>query len=496
MSGKYKAVASSAITNGKPVFVHTDGTVKQVSETTTNINESLASEVTWHSSSGAYPRSAVFVPIQNKIVITYEGNNSDLYSIVCNVASDGALTFGTATKVYSASGFPGGTPKGNGNLVSIGSSKIVAVYQRGNQGMAAVGTISGTSISWGSEAEFEDSHSSNGEMNPKATYDEEASRLVISYSDKDSSGYGRIKLGTISGTSISYSSEITYQNSFDVGNGIVAYDPVAKRIIVTYTDNNSYGRMVAGTVSSSSISFGSHVVFESAVTTIGNMSAFDNNVNKLLIPIKAHSSNGAGKIFEVTINTSNNLASTGGAYTFVSPGGNGITSNVLPCVAHFAGTTKSVISYSVFDDGKDFEYRVATVPANISWSFSGATDVEAGGTDAGIVVYDSNIGKFVFFYTDNSDSNKGQARVLQLATTVVSSNLTSENFIGIASGGTYPTAAEATIDIVGTVNKDQTSLTAGQTYYVQTDGTLGTSADDPSVVAGTAISATELIVKG
>ena len=32
-AGKYKAVASGAITNGKPVFVHTDGTVKQVSQT-------------------------------------------------------------------------------------------------------------------------------------------------------------------------------------------------------------------------------------------------------------------------------------------------------------------------------------------------------------------------------------------------------------------------------------------------------------------------------
>ena len=74
--------------------------------------------------------------------------------------------------------------------------------------------------------------------------------------------------------------------------------------------------------------------------------------------------------------------------------------------------------------------------------------------------------------------------------------LTTENFIGKASGGTYASAAEATIDVVGTVNKNQTSLTAGQTYFVQTDGTLGTSADDPSVVAGTAISATELIVKG
>jgi len=39
-------------------------------------------------------------------------------------------------------------------------------------------------------------------------------------------------------------------------------------------------------------------------------------------------------------------------------------------------------------------------------------------------------------------------------------------------------------------------LTIGQQYFVQTDGTLGTSADDPSVIAGTAIGTSDIIVKG
>ena len=38
-------------------------------------------------------------------------------------------------------------------------------------------------------------------------------------------------------------------------------------------------------------------------------------------------------------------------------------------------------------------------------------------------------------------------------------------------------------------------LTAGQQYYVQTDGTLSETPANPSVLAGTAISATKLIVK-
>ena len=39
-------------------------------------------------------------------------------------------------------------------------------------------------------------------------------------------------------------------------------------------------------------------------------------------------------------------------------------------------------------------------------------------------------------------------------------------------------------------------LTIGQQYFVQTDGSLDTSADDPSIIAGTAIGASDIIVKG
>ena len=74
-------------------------------------------------------------------------------------------------------------------------------------------------------------------------------------------------------------------------------------------------------------------------------------------------------------------------------------------------------------------------------------------------------------------------------------SLTSENFIGFAPSA-YPDGAGAEIQTKGAVNEEQSSLTAGQTYFVQTDGTIGTTAASPSVTAGTAISATELIVKG
>ena len=77
-------------------------------------------------------------------------------------------------------------------------------------------------------------------------------------------------------------------------------------------------------------------------------------------------------------------------------------------------------------------------------------------------------------------------------TSMASTNLTAENFIGI-SDGAYSDGQTATIQLTGAVDDAQSSLTPGQAYYVQDDGTLGESG---SVFAGTAVAATKLIVKG
>ena len=68
-----------------------------------------------------------------------------------------------------------------------------------------------------------------------------------------------------------------------------------------------------------------------------------------------------------------------------------------------------------------------------------------------------------------------------------------DSYIGIAAGSVSD-AASATIDVSGATNSNQSSLTAGQKYYVQTNGSLGLTAASPAVFAGTAISATKLIV--
>jgi hypothetical protein len=151
---------------------------------------------------------------------------------------------------------------------------------------------------------------------------------------------------------------------------------------------------------------------------------------------------------------------------------------------------KIVIGYQDSGDGSKGKYVIGTV-SGTSISFTGETFFNNGNSANIGSTYDSTSERIVFVFNDGSDSDNGTAVALRLPST----NITAESYIGIAED-TVATGQSVTVNTKGAVDENQTSLTAGQTYFVQTTGTLGTSADDPSVVAGTAVAATKLIVKG
>ena len=205
--------------------------------------------------------------------------------------------------------------------------------------------------------------------------------------------------------------------------------------MIAYQDasNSNYGTAVVGTVSSTSISFGTPVVFESAAIGGANQEiaiVFDSNANNV------------------------------------------------------------VISYKDAGNSNYGTYIIGTV-SNTAISFGSAAVFNSATTDYFVSAFDSNSNKVVFGYGNGASPNA----VTAIVYSGPGSNITTENYIGISSGGAVASGSSATVDIIGTVNEDQTSLTAGQSYYVQTDGTLGLAADDPSVFAGTAVSATKLLVK-
>ena len=96
----------------------------------------------------------------------------------------------------------------------------------------------------------------------KAGYDATNQKTIIVYKDEGNSNYGTAVVGTVSGTSISFGTPVVFESANTQEMGIV-HDPVSTKMLIVYKDsgNSSYGTGIVGTVSGDTISFGSEVVY-------------------------------------------------------------------------------------------------------------------------------------------------------------------------------------------------------------------------------------------
>ena len=413
--------------NGKVVIVYKDngnsdyGTA--VVGTVSGTSISFGTPAVFESASVSW-LSVAYDSTNEKVVIAYRDNGNSYYgTAIVGTVSGTSISFGSPT-VYQNSG----QHAYNSIIYDSSNQKVVIAYQSppNQYGTAIVGTVSGTSISFGSPVTFESAHT----QSISATYDSTNQKVVIAYGDRGNSEYGTAIVGTVSGTSISFGSPTVFEYGA-TGYTSTVYDSTNQKVVIVYYDegNSYYGTVVVGTVSGTSISFGTPVVFNSA-QSLYNSAVYDSANGKVIIAYEGNSD------------------------------------KVTALVGTVSGTSISFGSPNVF---------VPTLKYEIS------------------AVYDSTNQKVVIAYDDKANSQHGTA--FTFSTRTISRNLTSENFIGI-SDGAYSDGQTATIQLTGAVDDAQSSLTPGQAYYVQNDGTLSTSADNPSVFAGTALSSTKLIVRG
>jgi hypothetical protein len=352
---------------------------------------------------------------------------------------------------------------------------VIAYTDGGNSsyGTAIVGTVSGTSISFGTAVVFESANTSSC----SATFDSTNNRVVIAYVDNGNSGFGTGIVGTVSGTSISFGTAVAFETN---GSGVIssAYDATNNRVVIAY--QSSGGRAIVGTVSGTSISFGTAVLFQAANASVISV-AYDSTNSKTVIAYYAGT--GGDAIVGTVSGTS---ISFGTPVVFNNAESQDISAT------YDSTNNKIAIAYRNFGDSQ-FGTTIAGTVSGTSISFGTASVFESATSQLMSTIYDSTNNRVVIAYRDTGNSSFGTARVFN--SNIGITNLTTENYIGI-SNAAYTNGQTATIQIVGSVDDAQTSLTAGQSYYVQVNGTLGLSPATPSVFAGTAVSATKLIIKG
>jgi len=229
--------------------------------------------------------SITFDSNENKVVIAYQDSGNSSYgTAVVGTVSGTAISFGTAV-VFEAA-----TTLHISCAFDSDANKVVISYQdQGNSsyGTGIVGTVSGTAISFGTAVVYAAATTTY----TSCAFDSDSNKVVIAYNIPSQ---GTAVVGTVSGTSISYGTPVVY-NAATTAYISATFNSSANRVVIAYRDegNSNYGTSIIGTVSGTAISFGTEVVFETA--SVFYVSAtFDSNSNKVVIAYRDSGNSGYG----------------------------------------------------------------------------------------------------------------------------------------------------------------------------------------------------------
>ncbi len=337
--------------------------------------------------------SAVYDSSNNKVVVAYQDNaDSERGKAVVGTPSGNGFSWGTPqTFSTDGSSYISATFDSNSN-------KVVICYQNtyNGYGRAKVGTVSGSSISFGSEATFE--YASVNHIS--ATFDSNSNKVVVAFRDQENNVYGTACVGTVSGTSISFGSHqvFSYANTYYMS---ATFDSNLNKVVLAYTSTSGYGYASVGTVSGTTISFGSQIKFQGDYTADNPSATFDSTNNKVVIAYKDSSNSSYGTAVVGTV--SGTTISFGSKTVFESASVNYIS----PVFNSAKG--KVVIGYR--DDGNS-SYGTAIVGEVSGTSISFGDDpVVFNAANSGYVkgAYMSTNERVVFVYRDVGNSSYGTA---------------------------------------------------------------------------------------
>ena len=233
---------------------------------------------------------------ENKVLVSYrDDGNSDYYTAIVLTINDtsitkgSSITLGRGGAVYTS-------------VVKLNENKVLVSYRDyGNSGYgtAIVLTINDTSITAGSPIVFESA----------STYDISAvtlneNKVLVSYRDNGNSSYGTAIVLTINDTSITKGSPIVFESANTTDISAVSLNE--NKVLVSYRDigNSHYGTAIILTISDTSITTGSPIVFEYAQSIC--MSAVTLNENKVVVSYTDYGNAyyGTATIISTGINTS------------------------------------------------------------------------------------------------------------------------------------------------------------------------------------------------
>jgi len=463
--GEQEFVASGAIGNGAIVGLNTNGTVSVMTD-------SYYSATNVDTAGRVFDTYASFDPDTGKVLVTYERTNTNGYPCaVVGTVSGTSISFGTPVII-----------------ASVNYSEICSVYDTaadkllfftfgGGTFSGYVGTVSGTTTSWGSVNSLI-TGGTNYCDNGTCCFDSNAGKAVVGYRNYHSSTYyGYASVVTVSGNSLSVGSEaLAIQVAHagpTVSQGGMVFDSNANKVLYLSTAAAS-PHVAVGTVSGTSISFSTPVAVESTITANTLVGVFcGGSINKVLLTYFATTCKA------VVCSISGTTPSIGTAATDSS------TSNSARFPIFDPDTGRAFI---ITDSG-----TLTMTPLFVSGTACGigvpVTIVGANtyGDQLRTITsaYDTTNDKMVIFHATNTTASgavSAESRII---------NTNAPDFIGVAAEA-ISSGATGKVTVVSGVNESQSGLSIGAPYgYDSANGNLVLGGNN---VFGKAIAANRLFI--
>jgi len=465
----FTATASGTLANGDTVVINSNGTVSKISGN----DDVVGTAVTIHSDS-RFEVAAVYDTNADKVVVAYrEDDDGDAGHAAVGTISGTSISFGTPVEFVSATSSLDATFDSTNNKVVIGYTDA----GDSSKGKAIVGTVTGTGITFGSAYEFE----SGNTAHIACGYDQSRQKVVIVYRDDGDGDVGKGVIATVTGTSLSYGSVVEYESN--VVTPVIVYDSTNSKTLVVFRDFSETTQGSVRVIQGSGNTFDTTGLARFTTGYIKNPRAcFDPDTGQVIISYSDTGDSDKGKV--ITCDASTSTPTFGTAVEFNS----GDTRNIN--IAYHEGVNKIALIYEDHDNNEAGRLLTGTVSGTTVSFDSVQTILASKFAEYNDIIYDPDQDRIGIFYTDDTASAQPLEAVVYQA---ASSNLTSENYLGI-SNAAYSDGATATIQIVGSVDDAQSGLTTARKHYVQNDGSLALTAGPTSVVAGTALNSTNLRV--
>jgi len=485
-SPSFEATADGALTDGMPVIIQADGTVR-----------SAAAAVTQHTITS----SSLTQIYANRIGIgsMAYNKNYDQFVHAAEVQEGSINNYGIAW-IHEISGDTFTTNTGQTvntdvrNAIEVAydaaSGSTVFVYttdDANTKARAATHSGSGTnaSLTFGTEVTIKGGSQHMCRVFSTATH---------SYAVSVELNEVLIRPMTISGNTITMGSIHTINESVrGSANSGAKYISFAtngtdEALLVFTDDSDQDGKAIPLALNGATITTGTVATFNTTDTLLNRQAVvYDEVADKYLIGFRDGDDGDDCHLVVATVTNSSTVA-FGVVNEFEGDANNSLS------LAYDPTGKQTLVVVSNDTDGK-YTGQKATISGTGSTatvSVDTAVNIETESTADSVPAFthSPDAERFLFAFEPSSDL-RGQV----VKTATADNKLTAENYIGI-SNGAYADAATATIQLVGSVDDAQSGLTPGQSYFVKHAGGIGLTADNPSVFAGTAVAATKLIVKG